>query len=1029
MDSRGANGSDAAGTSGPAAAAPQRDTMLEQTYPLRLEQAERKLIELRRNHQDQGQGRGSSRSQSVAPDDRVGVAFSGGGIRSATFCLGVLQSFARNGLLGRFDYLSTVSGGGYAGSFLTRLFSRDYIRNVGDVAARLRSDHPPPSHDQPDPVEFLRENSRYLAPKAGGDLLLDVVVVLRNWVALQVVLATFFLMLLVGLQTLRILVELRVPPLLRDLGPLRPLGHLALQPQHWLDGISGGLVQWSPWIDLLLPWLLCAVLPFGWVYWLIGYLSGPEQPVTTGPKRHGTLGAMQAMGNAVRWTFGNLWRAEIHPLWGFFAVIGTCLYLRYSGDAGTMASNPATLGATVLLLVCAITGALYLCFLVRFAAVDENSGIVRRLAQAVCDFVMALLPFNPVRNNRRIQRDAHARNTASSLLATVFAVWLALLLLCLIDSFGQTLYVRLMDSSTSAPLTIGAVFAAVVALATRASNITGFLSRITSKLGAGASFNVLSSLAAWLLIVVILSGADGVSHAIAWRFQPPAAAPATVATMADAVAAPAPAPGTDAKNTAQHLPASSGSPAPNPAGHARHFRHALKQDLLFCGEVLLGLFAFSILFGRAWPFLNRSSQHPLYRDRLARAYLGASNQRRAEPGKSSITDPIPGDDGLCSECWSDQMFKKGAPLHLLNVTANETASTHGKTVFRDRKGIGLAAGPCGLSAGARHHALFDRDDRDGSMNDGAYQPLLYRPGAYSMFGSDGGAKKPERLTLGQWMAISGAAFSTGMGYHTTFALSVLTGFANLRLGYWWDSGAIPPFYNRDRTFNRMLGHHVFHFLFPVQAYLLNELTASFHGPDEPHWYLSDGGSFENMGGYELIRRRLPVMVIVDGEEDPDYSYEGLANLVRKARMDFGAEIRFLDKQQLAPLNMPAAIADCFDHPDRLRPDSEGYSTAHAALASVRYGGSDTASSVLIYIKPTLQRDVPADVREYQVKNKPFPQQPTMNQFFDEAQWESYRRLGEYIADKVFIDAARVSGSINPTWSPAQLTMPAAALLG
>ena len=1002
MTGQGKEGGDASG----AAAAPSRqprDTMLEQTYPLALEQAELKLIGLRRNQ----------RNNPGAPANLVGMAFSGGGIRSATFCIGVLQSLARNGLLGHFDYLSTVSGGGYAGSFLTRLFSRDYIHSVGDAAAQLRSDRPPPPKDQPDPVEYLRENSRYLAPKAGGDLLLDVVVVLRNWAALQVVLLSFFLMLLVGLQALRILVDLRLPPLLHQLGALEPLGRLALQPQHWLDRNSADLIHWSPWIDLLLPWLFCAVLPFGWVYWLIGYLSGPEQARVMRPASGSNWNAVRRFSRgaeaAVKWTFGNLWRAEIHPLWGFFTVVAIAAYEWSVGQPGAT----VTLAASLVLLVSAITGALYLCFLIGFAAVDKG-GVGERIKLAAGDFVTALLPFNPVRDNRRIQRDAHARNTASTLLALAFAVWLGLLLLCLVDSFGQTLYVMWKEGSTNKPLSIGAAFAAVIALVTRIGNITGFLSRITSKLGAGASFTALSGLAAWLLIVVILSGVDGVSQAIAWQYQRPSPAVAPLVSAA----APGQAPSAPAAAT----------PAPTARSAGRQFRHLLNEDLQFCCWVFGGLFAFSIMFGRAWPFLNRSSQHPLYHDRLARAYLGASNPQRGKPGKSSITDPIPGDDGLCPDCWSDAVFSKGAPLHLLNVTANETASTHGKTIFRDRKGIGLAAGPCGLSAGARHHAVFKRRPRDGSMDDGTYRPL--RPGnsGYSMFGSDGTTKKPERLTLGQWMAISGAAFSTGMGYHTTFALSVLTGFANLRLGYWWDSGAIPPFYNRDRTLGRMLGHHVFHFLFPVQAYLLNELSASFHGPDEPHWYLSDGGSFENMGGYELIRRRLPLMVIVDGEEDPDYSYEGLANLVRKARMDFGAEISFLTRERIALLNMPQEIADCFDHPDQLRPDEAGYSTAHAALASVRYGGAEQPGSLLIYIKPTLKRDVPADVREYQVKNKPFPQQPTMNQFFDEAQWESYRRLGETIADKIFVDAARVSSSTNPTWHPGLLTPPRADLL-
>jgi hypothetical protein len=54
----------------------------------------------------------------------VGLAFSGGGIRSATFCLGVIQALARLRLLRAFDYLSTVSGGGYIGAWLSTLIFR-----------------------------------------------------------------------------------------------------------------------------------------------------------------------------------------------------------------------------------------------------------------------------------------------------------------------------------------------------------------------------------------------------------------------------------------------------------------------------------------------------------------------------------------------------------------------------------------------------------------------------------------------------------------------------------------------------------------------------------------------------------------------------------------------------------------------------------------------------------------------------------------------------------------------------------------
>src|SRR5690606_9634692 len=104
----------------------------------------------------------------------VGVALSGGGIRSATFALGVFQSLARAGLVRRIDYLSTVSGGGYFGAFLGALFTRESIENVADVEEVLKS-----TDDRR--LRSLRENGSYLAPAGVSDLWLGGAVLLRNW--------------------------------------------------------------------------------------------------------------------------------------------------------------------------------------------------------------------------------------------------------------------------------------------------------------------------------------------------------------------------------------------------------------------------------------------------------------------------------------------------------------------------------------------------------------------------------------------------------------------------------------------------------------------------------------------------------------------------------------------------------------------------------------------------------------------------------------------------------------------------------
>src|SRR5205085_2022705 len=136
----------------------------------------------------------------------VGIGVSGGGIRSATFALGVFQSIAHLRLLGRVDYISTVSGGGYFGAFLGRLFARSYVKSTADVESILRgteaavaadparSDEEATCLDQArwKVIGWLRENGRYLSPRGSGDLLFGGAVLLRNWASVQVVLALLF---------------------------------------------------------------------------------------------------------------------------------------------------------------------------------------------------------------------------------------------------------------------------------------------------------------------------------------------------------------------------------------------------------------------------------------------------------------------------------------------------------------------------------------------------------------------------------------------------------------------------------------------------------------------------------------------------------------------------------------------------------------------------------------------------------------------------------------------------------------------
>ncbi|MDD5598191.1 MAG: hypothetical protein PHV82_09610, partial [Victivallaceae bacterium] len=203
--------------------------------------------------------------------------------------------------------------------------------------------------------------------------------------------------------------------------------------------------------------------------------------------------------------------------------------------------------------------------------------------------------------------------------------------------------------------------------------------------------------------------------------------------------------------------------------------------------------------------------------------------------------------------------------------------------------------------------------------------------------------------------------------------------------------------------------------FEIQRKLWAEFSCTFRGTAESRWYLSDGGHFENLGGYELIRRCLPLIVLVDAEQDEDFKFEGLSCLMRKARMDFGAEIEFFDNTMLAdPASIdknriPAELLpqliklknlqDVFGQLDNLKPQTpRNGSGRHAALGSIIYtkaAKGEPESSLLIYLKASMNGDEPLDLLAYKAENAAFPHQSTQDQFFDEAQWESYRKLGEH----------------------------------
>jgi hypothetical protein len=625
------------------------------------------------------------------------------------------------------------------------------------------------------------------------------------------------------------------------------------------------------------------------------------------------------------------------------------------------------------------------------------------------------------------------RNLLSRWLATALVATGAVLAFAVLDSIGQTFYLVAMQPGRRLFASLFAALSGLAGVAAFAKPIAIAVAGRPDGRRIGLPMAALAWVAALAIMGVLLIAVSVLTHAITWSFRAPVGAPSLSWVLA-------------APDLADPRCQPEAAPCPRPG------RAVVTTAAVWAVAMLFGW-----LFGRSWPFLNQSSLQSTYSARLTRAYLGASNPLRRIFG--NVTRVKPGDNIDAADYWALPSLPggdpKARPLHFINVTVNETVDGQSQVQQQDRKGTGLAIGPCSFSLGVRHHAVFP-EHRALAPERGqqAVAPRVYpapdvtaAPGVVAPFrvfsNADSGEwRSGEPLPVGTWTGISGAAFSTGMGARTSLGLSLLCGFGNLRLGYWWDS--------RVTRAGQAPGGAVFSWLerlFPVQAYLLSEFLSRFYGTSRARWYLSDGGHFENMGGYELIRRRLARILIIDAEADPEYTFDGLANLVRKARLDFGAEITFLTAAELTDL-VPGPYRALFGGLEELRRgkwteepvrvvrtgrkrqsiedpiDLTRASLAHAALARVRYLDERSRECWLLYLKPTLIGDEPADLAQYHRSHPSFPQETTGDQFFDEAQWESYRMLGYHIATGVFgarlTTAGAGSGLSGTPPSPSQL---------
>ncbi len=340
------------------------------------------------------------------------------------------------------------------------------------------------------------------------------------------------------------------------------------------------------------------------------------------------------------------------------------------------------------------------------------------------------------------------------------------------------------------------------------------------------------------------------------------------------------------------------------------------EDLYF-----ILFFVLLVLFNVFLMDVNTASLHGYYRDRLSRAFIFRVN--------SSTNKVHANDTQKLSEAGP------GAPYQLINAALNLQSS-------RDQSLRGRMADFFLFSK------RFVGSERTGYVPTEAVEAV------------------DTRLDLAAATAISGAAASPNMGTSTRRMLTFIMTLLNLRLGYWLvNPKSIRSAGYVGRLLSRSAG----------PALLLREAIGDL---DERGRFvnLSDGGHIENLGLYELLRRRCRFIMAVDAGADPDSRFADLAQLIRFAGIDLGVTI---------DLDIDALCAG-----------TDGNSECHAVLGTVDYG--EGTPGLLLYVKASVTGDEGELLRHYRLENPTFPNQSTADQFFGEEDLEAYRSLGFHGCD-------------------------------
>lgn len=844
------------------------------------------------------------------------LCFSGGGIRSATFCLGVLQSLARARILDKFDYLSTVSGGGYVGGWLAA-WTHWNPAGLSGVIAELCKTRESKLEPEPDPVFYLRNFSNYLTPRTGllsADTWTLVAIylsnLLLNWTVMLPLLMAILAVPYLVLSAMRQPASVLLPTYLHARWLCLGFAVLSLAMAVFYEAMT------RPSRDKRIaitarPWLHRRGQGSFAIYFLAPLMVSGL--LLSEYALHVHLSQGGAVGSA--WDFIAYGGGAAFVAWICYAIVLRGMFLL---DLLAMLAS-GILGGFLLFIVMLHT--------------PLTTLFQKNLDSFICFapptvLIVVLIAGTIFAGLATFWTDDQDREYWGRMGAWVLIASLGWTALGAIALFGP---VALIAALTDSRGQIGWTRTLAASLPTIVTSILGWSGltegRPDEKAPSTTSAVLTRALpiVGALAIVVILS--------------------ALALAMVDATSLM-----TALMTTLE--------------GHKYHppLGPMIANNMFSGWAVLFTSIALGAV-GLLMSFfidVNKYSLHAMYRNRLIRAYLGASRDKgQRNPNPFTGFDP---DDNLpMSVLRSQDPASPRKLMPFVNITLNLVEPISNRLAWQERKAESFTVTP--LHAGS-FRVGYRRAADYGSKKRPTFLPTK-------------SGEVENGITLGTATAISGAAVSPNMGYNSSPIVEIILSLLNLRLG-WWLGNPGPA---GNKTYMRAQP------TFGVKYFADDAFGRT--SDEEPYVYLSDGGHFENLGLYEMVLRRCHTIVVIDADADPGYTFENLGNAIRKIRIDLGISIDFPSFPTLAKL-------------------AQNSSTAYCAVGKIRYGSEDqdAEDGDLIYVKPTIRGDEPADVVSYERQHPDFPHESTGDQWFTESQFESYRNLGAVEMDRI------IAGSVT-----------------